>query len=82
MMFIISGKQPPRESHYKKEFWFQEDTWTEEEQDKYHKWLSDYLKDNWQGITERRLHNKKERDKVANEFIFNYGLKTYDKEKF
>jgi hypothetical protein len=76
MMFTISGKQPPKkESHYKKEFWFHKDTWTQEEQDKYIEWLSDYLKDNWEGIARRKPTTKKERDKVANEFVFNYGLK-------
>ena len=75
MFYFIGEACPKNVSYYKKDGWFRKHSWTEKTQEKYTEWLSDYLKKNWQGITERKLTSKKDRDKAAEMFVFNYGFK-------
>lgn len=67
---------PENESYYKKKNWFHKHSWTEKSEEEYVKWLSEYLKKNWRGIAEHKPTSKKIRDKVAQEFVGNYGFKT------
>ena len=59
--------------NFKKQGWYKKYTWTEKYQEKFLEWLSEYLKKNWQGISEYKPTNKKLRDKVAREFVMDYG---------
>jgi hypothetical protein len=59
--------------------WFLTYEWTKEQQDGFVSWLENYLKNNKQTfvtLTRRMLsNNKKNRLKIANEFVWNYGWK-------
>jgi hypothetical protein len=61
---------------FQKERWYIKHSWTEKDRTSFHKWLSNLVftnKDVRNEIMERPYKNKKYADKVANEFIFNYG---------
>ena len=58
---------------FKKEGWFKKYTWTEKYQEKFLEWLSEYLKKNWQGISEYKPTSKKLRDKVSRAFVMDYS---------
>ena len=58
--------------------WYWQYQWTEEEQEKFKKWLIEYLKENsYARKTVMRFPRKNSAmiKKVANTFIFNYGWK-------
>ena len=64
---------------FKKKLWFMEYEWSEEQEQEFIDWLTDYLYKN----TEPRQHmmafpmkNKKQCQLAANEFVSNYGWKT------
>jgi len=59
--------------NFKKEGWFKKYTWTDKTEEQFVNWLSEYLKKNWQGISEYKPTSKKLRDKVSREFVMNYG---------
>jgi hypothetical protein len=61
------------EKFTKKENWFLKYQWTQAEEDEFKEWLSEFLKKNWEGITERKPLDKRFRDKAAGEFVFTYG---------
>jgi len=58
MFYFIGEACPKNVSYYKKDGWFRKHSWTEKTQERYTEWLSEYLKKNWQGITERKLTSK------------------------
>jgi len=61
---------------FDKDRWYIEYKWTINQQDKFKKWLSDLLysnRDVRNEIMEHPIKNKKYCDKVAVEFVFNYG---------
>jgi hypothetical protein len=60
----------------KKANWFQKYTWTERQEEKYREWFIDFIKKDWKGIVERKPTSKKHKEKIADEFLLNYGLKT------
>ena len=79
MMLYFSDEQVFEEFdkiNFKKEGWYKNYHWNEKQEEKYLDWLSDFLKKNWEGISEHKPTNKKMRDKVADEFIGNYGCVT------
>ena len=56
--------------------WFYEYSWTEDEQNKFEKWLTEYMTKNSEARTElMSIRNVKRIPKFVNEFIFNYGWK-------
>lgn len=59
--------------NFKKEGWYKEYHWTEKQEEQFMKWMSEYLKKNWEGITDHRPMSKQTRDKAVDEFIMNYG---------
>ena len=61
-----------------KEGWYLKKSWTEEEQKSFTQWLSDYLQshaDARKQIMARPSKLKKDCDRVASSFVFNYGWK-------
>jgi hypothetical protein len=63
---------------FKKPSWFMEYSWTEKQQDSFEEWLTNFLmanKEARQEIMQWPRKDKKTCDKVAREFIFNYGWK-------
>ena len=66
----------------KKERWFEDYIWTEKQQDEFHDWLVDYLKDRKvaRSLTHLPNLNKKLREGFAGWWILDWGWKcTYDK---
>jgi hypothetical protein len=57
----------------KQDKWHSKYKWTQSEEDEFVKWLSEFLKNNWQGISDNKLPDKRFRDKTAEEFVFLYG---------
>lgn len=76
-MLFMSDEQPLSEDidkiNFKKRNWYMDYHWTQRTEELFKEWLSDYLKKNWEGITEHKPINKKKRDKVADMFILSYG---------
>lgn len=63
---------------FKKEGWFTDYTWTEKQEDEFYDWLIEFLKDRkaWKSLTSHwASYNKKNREKLAGEWILNYGWK-------
>ena len=67
----------PEEIDFKSSDWYLKYTWTEEEQDDFIKWLSDFLYNN---SKVRKVFSvsksKKYCNKVSGKFVSNYGWKT------
>jgi hypothetical protein len=63
---------------FKSPDWFLKYEWTKNQEAEFKIWLIDFLRDNKQArisIMKTPKHSKKILEKVANEFIFNYGWK-------
>ena len=59
-----------------KPLWFHKYSWTEEEQNKFEKWLIEYMKTHSEARKElMTIKSIKMVPKFVNEFIFNYGWK-------
>ena len=64
--------------------WYQKHTWTEEEQDDFVKWMTDYLYTNTEArreITTVISRNKRQSKRAAEMFCFSYGWSFNEKEK-
>jgi len=62
---------------FKKHNWFWDFEWTEKQQDKFIVWLASYLKKNKEARKELMAFSSlKEYEKVAKQFVFQYGWKT------
>ena len=59
--------------NFKRKDWYMNYHWTVKTEEQFSKWLSNYLKKNWEGIAEHKPTNKHMRDKIVDEFILNYG---------
>ncbi len=66
---------PYEKMDFKKEYWFQDYTWSRKKQDEFKKWLMEYLKDKEarESLMDFPINNKKHREKFADKFIMNYG---------
>ncbi len=77
MMLFMSDQQLLDEDfdkiNFKKQGWFKKYTWTAKREIQFIQWLTEHLKKNWQGIAEFKPTTAKLRQKIANEFVFNYG---------
>lgn len=62
--------------NFKKKDWFLKYHWTEKREQEFIKWLSNYLKNNWEGIVAYKATTKRLRDKMAEQFVLQYGCKT------
>jgi len=63
---------------FKKEQWFLEYEWTNEEEASFINWLVDYMKQNKEARDTLMMfprNNKRDLERFANSFIFNYGWK-------
>ena len=63
---------------FKKEQWFLEYEWTNEEEASFINWLVDYMKQNKEVRDTLMMfprNNKRDLERFANSFIFNYGWK-------
>jgi len=63
---------------FKKEQWFLEYEWTNEEETSFINWLVDYMKQNKEARDTLMMfprNNKRDLERFANSFIFNYGWK-------
>jgi len=76
-MLFMSDEQPTTDVidkiNFKKDGWYKKFHWTEKQEEKFIKYLLDYLKTNWKGITDKKPINKSGRDKAAQEFVLNYS---------
>lgn len=59
--------------NFKKKNWFKKYTWTAKTEERFIQWLTNDLKKNWDGIVDNKPRTIKERQKIAEEFVFNYG---------
>lgn len=79
-MLFMSDQQPLSEDidkiNFKKKNWFQEYTWTAKTEQRFVEWLTEHLKKNWQALVDSKPTNKKLREKIAQEFVANYGCVT------
>ena len=77
MMLFISDQQPSPEDvdkiNFKKEGWFRKFTWTAKREEWFVDWLTEHLKQDWECLVDRKPISKKLREKIAREFVFNYG---------
>ena len=65
--------------NFKKKNWFWDYEWTNEQQNEFIEWLTDYMKDNKEArndLMQRPSSVKKILERFAREFVFNYGWKT------
>jgi hypothetical protein len=63
---------------FKKDRWFLDYTWSEEDEEEYTEWLTNYLYKNQEArkeLTVIGLKNKKRCRECAKMFVFNYGWK-------
>ena len=61
---------------FKKPHWFWNFAWTQEQEDDFKKWIVSYLIGSYEARQELMEHpNLKDCDKVADEFIMQYGWK-------
>lgn len=66
---------------FKKDGWFNDYVWTEEQEKRFCDWLMDYIKDRkvWRNLTDYSHSNKKLREKFAQNWNFSFGWETkYD----
>lgn len=66
---------------FKKDAWFMDYEWTEEEQEQFRKWIVKYLMENKEARKELMTWPRKHKPTIerwSREFIFNYGFKTYE----
>jgi len=66
--------------NFKKERWFMEYSWTQEQEDDFTNWFSEYLyknKEARQEFLSYPIKDKKRCIQAAKEFVFNYGWTTY-----
>ena len=77
VMLYSTDEQPSLDEiekiNFKKDGCYRKFHWTEKQEEKFIEFLSDFLKTKWQGISEHKPSNKKERIKVAEEFVSNYS---------
>lgn len=77
IMLFMSDEQPLGEDiekiNFKRKDWYMSYHWTVKTEERFSEWLSEYLKKNWQGISQYKPTSKKTRDKLVDEFILNYG---------
>jgi hypothetical protein len=73
---LVDSQPDFEDIDFKKPGWFSDYTWTERNQERAKEQLSNNFKKNWKDVVEHKPTNKKQRDEAADEFIFNYGLKT------
>ena len=59
--------------NFKKKNWFQKYTWTAKTEERFIEWLTEHLKKNWQALVDIKPTGKKLREKIAREFVGNYG---------
>lgn len=62
--------------NFKKEGWFKKYTWTAKREEQFIDWLTEHLKKNWQGIVKIKPKTIKERRKIADRFVADYGCVT------
>lgn len=73
MCSIVGAK----EVNYKEKEWFLKHTWSEEEQESFRNWLSNFLYNNSKARKAFKIaRSKKYCDKASGMFILNYGWKT------
>ena len=79
-MLFMSDQQVLSEDfkkiNFKKKNWFKKYTWTAKREQHFIEWLTEHLKKNWQGLVDIKPTNKKLREKIAQEFVGNYGCVT------
>lgn len=79
-MLFMSDQQVLSEDfkkiNFKKKNWFKKYTWTAKTEERFIEWLTEHLKKNWKGLVDTKPINKKLREKIANEFVGNYGCVT------
>jgi aromatic ring-opening dioxygenase catalytic subunit (LigB family) len=74
MCLVVGAK----DLDFKKDGWFMEYEWTEEEQEQFRKWIVKYLTENKEARQELMKWPRKHKatiEKFSREFIFNYGFK-------
>ena len=65
---------------FKEEGWFFKHEWTEEQEKEFSKWMQDYLYENKEARDEMMripIKNKKIIEKFADQFLGNYGWRTF-----
>ena len=76
-MLFMSDQQVLSEDfkkiNFKKKNWFKKYTWTAKTEERFIEWLTEHLKKNWQALVDIKPTGKKLREKIAREFVFNYG---------
>jgi hypothetical protein len=68
-----------KDVNFKKDAWFMDYEWTEEQQEEFRKWLVSYLMENKEARQEIMEYPRKHKptiEKLSRYFIFNYGFKT------
>ena len=69
----------PNKINFKKNNWYWDFSWTEQDEHDFINWLSEYLLDNADARSElmnNPIKNKKRTEALAREFVLNYGWKT------
>ena len=76
-MLFMSDQQVLSEDfkkiNFKKKNWFKKYTWTAKTEERFIEWLTEHLKKNWQALVDIKPTGKKLREKIAREFVGNYG---------
>jgi hypothetical protein len=74
-MFKMVGQKYTYE-YTKQPMWFLEHEWSEEEEEKFHEWLINFLlKTKGKDITRFEVYSRKHATRAANEIVANYGWK-------
>lgn len=78
-MFLLIGETPPKDDNFfLTKDWFHQFTWWEKTQEDYAHWFANFIYHNWKGITTKRVKSKRERERLAWQFILNYWFKEYE----
>ena len=59
--------------NFKKNGWWKKYTWTAKTEERFIEWLTDYLKKNWDGVSEYQPTTLKQRKDHAQQFVAFYG---------
>lgn len=62
--------------NFKKKNWFKKYTWKAKTEERFIEWLAEHLKNNWKVLADIKPTTKKQREKIAREFVANYGCVT------